>query len=61
MTRKCDKYTCMNEAHDGFAVRVLLGVDHADELVALRDKICAQRGLKPQGHKLQIFVSAADE
>ncbi len=28
------------------------------ELIALRDKVCAARGLKPQGHKLQIFVSA---
>ncbi len=26
-------------------------------LLELRDKICAARGLKPQGHKLQIFVS----
>lgn len=28
------------------------------ELIALRDKICASRGFKAQGHKLQIFVSA---
>lgn len=28
------------------------------ELIALRDKICSSRGLKAQGHKLQIFVSA---
>jgi len=27
------------------------------ELVALRDTICAQRGLTPEGHTLQIFVS----
>ena len=28
------------------------------ELIELRDKICAAKGLKAQGHKLQIFVSA---
>jgi len=27
------------------------------ELIALRDKICADRGLTPEGHTLQIFVS----
>jgi len=30
------------------------------ELIVLRDKICELKGLKAQGHKLQIFVSAAD-
>ncbi len=30
------------------------------ELIELRDKICAAKGLKAQGHKLQIFVSASD-
>lgn len=30
------------------------------ELIALRDKICAARGLKAQGHKLQIFVTRVD-
>ena len=28
-------------------------------LIELRDALCAQRGLQAQGHKLQIFVSAA--
>lgn len=28
-------------------------------LIELRDALCAQRGLKAQGHKLQIFVSAS--
>lgn len=27
------------------------------ELIAIRDKVCASRGLKAEGHKLQIFVS----
>lgn len=27
------------------------------ELIALRDKICAARGLKAEGHKLQIFAT----
>ncbi|MFK7885044.1 MAG: Fur family transcriptional regulator [Phycisphaerales bacterium] len=27
------------------------------ELVALRDKICKARGLKPEGHRLQIFAT----
>lgn len=26
------------------------------ELLAIRDKICKQRGLKPEGHRLQIFA-----
>lgn len=30
------------------------------ELLALRDKLCAARGLVAQGHKLQIFVTSAD-
>ena len=30
------------------------------ELIALRDQICKAKGLKAQGHKLQIFVTAAD-
>ncbi|MFG0298438.1 MAG: Fur family transcriptional regulator [Phycisphaerales bacterium JB047] len=30
------------------------------ELIALRDKVCAVKGLRAQGHKLQIFVSAGD-
>ncbi len=30
------------------------------ELIALRDKVCSARGLRPKGHKLQIFVSADD-
>lgn len=29
------------------------------ELIALRDQICKARGLKAQGHKLQIFVTDA--
>jgi len=29
------------------------------ELVALRDQICKARGVKAQGHKLQIFVTDA--
>lgn len=44
---------------------LLINIDTGDvetillpELIALRDKLCAARGLKPQGHKLQIFVSA---
>jgi Fur family ferric uptake transcriptional regulator len=28
------------------------------ELIELRDRICQQRGLKAQGHRLQIFVTA---
>lgn len=31
------------------------------ELVAIRDKICAARGLKPEGHRLQIFAIGSDE
>ncbi len=31
------------------------------ELIELRDAICAKRGLKAQGHKLQIFVTGADD
>lgn len=27
------------------------------ELIEIRDQICAKRGLKAQGHKLQIFVT----
>jgi len=29
------------------------------ELIAIRDKVCASRGLKAEGHKLHIFVSKA--
>jgi Fur family ferric uptake transcriptional regulator len=29
------------------------------ELVALRDQICKARGLKPEGHRLQIFATKA--
>ncbi|MCL4222759.1 MAG: transcriptional repressor [Phycisphaerales bacterium] len=29
------------------------------ELIALRDRICRQRGLAPEGHRLQIFAKAA--
>jgi Fur family transcriptional regulator, ferric uptake regulator len=29
------------------------------ELIALRDKICHDRGLTPQGHRFQIFAVAA--
>jgi len=46
---------------------LLINIDTGDvetlelpELIALRDKLCAERGVKPQGHKLQIFVSDAD-
>ncbi|MBL4590712.1 MAG: transcriptional repressor [Phycisphaerales bacterium] len=28
------------------------------ELVALRDRLCKERGLKVQGHRLQIFVTS---
>jgi Fur family ferric uptake transcriptional regulator len=28
----------------------------APELIALRDKLCRERGLKPEGHRLQIFA-----
>lgn len=31
------------------------------ELIELRDKICAARGLKPEGHSLQIFVNGPAE
>jgi len=31
------------------------------ELIALRERICANRGLQAQGHKLQIFVTSADD
>lgn len=27
------------------------------ELIAIRDKICKARGLKPEGHRLQIFAT----
>ncbi len=30
------------------------------ELIALRDTLCAAKGLVAQGHKLQIFVTSAD-
>ncbi len=30
------------------------------ELVELRDKLCKQRGLKVQGHRLQIFVTTPE-
>jgi len=30
------------------------------ELIALRDRLCAAKGLKAQGHKLQIFVTPVD-
>ncbi|MHA7811808.1 MAG: Fur family transcriptional regulator [Phycisphaerales bacterium] len=46
---------------------LLINIDTGDveslevpELIELRDRICAAKGLKAQGHKLQIFVSAAD-
>lgn len=29
------------------------------ELIALRDEICRARGLKPEGHRLQIFATKA--
>ena len=29
------------------------------ELVALRDALCKARGLKPEGHRLQIFATSA--
>lgn len=29
------------------------------ELVALRDRICQARGLRPEGHRLQIFATRA--
>ena len=28
------------------------------ELVAIRDRICRERGLNPHGHRLQIYASA---
>lgn len=31
----------------------------APELLALRDRICRERGLVPEGHRLQIFAKAA--
>ena len=31
------------------------------ELIELRDRICAERGLKAQGHKLQIFFTSDAE
>lgn len=31
------------------------------ELAAIRDRICKELGLVPQGHKLQIFAVARDE
>lgn len=30
------------------------------ELIALRDRICRERGLDPQGHQFQIFAVARD-
>jgi Fur family transcriptional regulator, ferric uptake regulator len=30
------------------------------ELIELRDRICRQRGLVPEGHRLQIFAKAAE-
>ena len=30
------------------------------ELIALRDKLCKERGLKPEGHRFQIFVTGDD-
>lgn len=46
---------------------LLINIDTGDvetlelpELIALRDKLCAERGVRPQGHKLQIFVSGVD-
>lgn len=30
------------------------------ELLALRDRVCRERGLIPEGHRLQIFVTAAE-
>lgn len=43
---------------------LLIHVDTGDvesaeipELIALRDRLCAERGLKPEGHRLQIYVT----
>lgn len=33
---------------------------HAPELVALRDRICRERGLEPRGHRFQIFAVKAE-
>jgi len=33
----------------------------APELVALRDRICREHGLEPQGHRFHIFATGADE
>lgn len=30
------------------------------ELVALRDRLCEERGLVPEGHRLQIFAAGAE-
>ncbi len=42
---------------------IIVNVDTGDveaievpELIALRDRICRERGLTPEGHRLQIFV-----
>ena len=47
---------------------LLINIDSGDvetlevpELIELRDRICAAKGLKAQGHKLQIFVSAVGD
>lgn len=44
---------------------LLINIDTGDvetlavpELIELRDRICAAKGLRAKGHKLQIFVSA---
>jgi hypothetical protein len=31
----------------------------APEIVALRDRLCRERGLEPQGHRFQIFAVRA--
>ncbi|MEM7755099.1 MAG: transcriptional repressor [Planctomycetota bacterium] len=45
---------------------VLINVDTGEveainvpELIALRDKICQDKGLNPEGHRLQIFVRSS--
>ncbi|MEN0019303.1 MAG: Fur family transcriptional regulator [Planctomycetota bacterium] len=48
---------------DDLIVRVDTGETvHVDvpELIDLRDRICKEMGLRPEGHRLQIFASAVD-
>lgn len=33
----------------------------SDELIGIRDRICAQHGLKPVGHRLIIYAMKSDE